>query len=86
MILPLSPRPGELDNVIAAGFPGLLLANDLSFTALVGGDMSAMPNLALSQGTIMARQNAGRGVLPLHIPQPSPEGTVEGRWRMLVVG
>ncbi len=60
--LRLSPLAAELQEVVAAGYPGLLLANDKNFEALAKGDLAAMPNLALSQGAVMARQNAGRGV------------------------
>lgn len=54
-----------LDNVVAAGFPGLLLANDGAFKALAAGDLTAMPELAFTKGQIMARQNAGQGVTTL---------------------
>lgn len=54
-----------LDNVVAAGFPGLLLANDGAFKALAAGDLTAMPELAFTKGQIMARQNAGQGVVTL---------------------
>jgi S1-C subfamily serine protease len=65
VILPLTTVVNELDSVVAAGFPGLLLDNDLNYRALAGGDMSALPNLALSQGSIMARQNRDRGLATL---------------------
>lgn len=54
-----------LDNVVAAGFPGLLLANDGAFKALAAGDLTALPELAFTKGQIMARQNAGQGVVTL---------------------
>ena len=65
VILPLTAVVNELDSVVAAGFPGLLLDNDLNYRALAGGDMSALPDLALSQGSIMARQNRDRGLATL---------------------
>ncbi|MBR9971136.1 S1 family peptidase [Magnetospirillum sulfuroxidans] len=60
--LPLTLEANELANVVAAGFPGLLLDTDMSFRALIRGDMKAMPELAMSQGAIMAVQNRGRGL------------------------
>lgn len=50
-----------LEEVVAAGYPGLLLSNDNSFQALIKGDMAAIPNLALSRGEIMAIQNRDQG-------------------------
>lgn len=61
-ILPLETDVQELSKVVAAGFPGLLLTTDMSFQALLRGDMKAMPELALSQGAVMAVQNRGRGL------------------------
>lgn len=60
--LPLTLDANELANVVAAGFPGLLLDTDMNFRALIRGDMKAMPELAMSQGAIMAVQNRGRGL------------------------
>lgn len=60
--LPLVLEAGELSNVVAAGFPGLLLDTDMNFRALIKGDMKAMPELAMSQGAIMAVQNRDRGL------------------------
>ncbi|HLO76555.1 MAG TPA: serine protease, partial [Magnetospirillum sp.] len=60
--LPLELQAGELSNVVAAGFPGLLLDTDMNFRALIRGDMKAMPELAMSQGAVMAVQNRDRGL------------------------
>ncbi|MBJ7418527.1 MAG: trypsin-like peptidase domain-containing protein [Niveispirillum sp.] len=64
-VLAFANSATALDNVIAAGFPGLLLANDGAFKALAAGDLTAMPELAFTKGQIMARQNAGQGVVTL---------------------
>lgn len=61
-ILPLELEISELTNVVAAGFPGLLLDTDMNFRALIRGDMKAMPELAMSQGAVMAVQNRERGL------------------------
>lgn len=60
--LPLELETSELTNVVAAGFPGLLLDTDMNFHALIRGDMAAMPELAMSQGAVMAVQNRDRGL------------------------
>lgn len=61
-VLPISLEATELSGVVAAGFPGLLLDTDMNFQALIQGDMKAMPELAMSQGAIMAIQNRTRGL------------------------
>ena len=55
--LPLSTTATELQPVIAAGFPGLLIENDIHFQRLLRGTPTGMPDLILSQGSIMAVQN-----------------------------
>lgn len=55
--LPLATQATELEPVIAAGFPGLLLDNDIHFQRLLRGTPTGVPDLILSQGSIMAVQN-----------------------------
>lgn len=55
--LPLATQATELEPVIAAGFPGLLLDNDIHFQRLLRGNPTGFPDLILSQGSIMAVQN-----------------------------
>ncbi len=55
--LPLAATATELQPVIAAGFPGLLIANDIHFQRLMRGTPTGMPDLILSQGSVMAVQN-----------------------------
>jgi len=77
-VLPLASEVTALDSVVAAGFPGLLLDNDLNFRAMLRGDMNAMPDLALSQGAIMAVQNQGRGLTTLAHTAPISGGNSGG--------
>jgi S1-C subfamily serine protease len=49
----------KLTNVIAAGFPGDVLAVDENFEALTTGDVGAMPDLTVTDGTINTEQNMG---------------------------
>lgn len=77
-VLPLSPGITELSPVVAAGYPGLLLENDMNFRALIRGDMNAMPDLAMSQGTVMAIQNRERGLPTLAHSAPISGGNSGG--------
>jgi len=77
-VLPLATEVTALDSVVAAGFPGLLLDNDLNFRAMLRGDLNAMPDLALSQGAIMAVQNQGRGLTTLAHTAPISGGNSGG--------
>ena len=52
-------RSLKLTNVIAAGYPGDVLAVDEDFEALTTGDVSAMPDLTVTDGTINTEQNMG---------------------------
>lgn len=76
--LSLTTATGELANVVAAGYPGLLLENDMNFRALIRGDMQAMPDLALSQGVVMALQNRDRGMMVIAHSAPISSGNSGG--------
>jgi len=49
----------KLSNVIAAGYPGDVLALDADFEALISGDAGAMPDLTVTDGTINTEQQIG---------------------------
>ncbi|WP_158964928.1 S1 family peptidase [Chachezhania sediminis] len=51
----------RLQSVIAAGYPGDLLKTDSQFRALRSGNLDAVPNLAVTDGTISAEQQMGIG-------------------------
>ncbi len=61
MPLTLTSDVSRLQNVIAAGYPSLVLKSDLNFQALTAGDRSAIPDMVLTQGvvTVVQNQNAG---------------------------
>lgn len=63
----------QLDSVVAAGFPGVLLRTDDNFHRLLNGDTSAMPTVIMTDGRINAIQTASTG-LPIvpHSAQISP--------------
>lgn len=54
----------KLANVVAAGYPGVVLSGDASFKRLLQGDLSAAPDLNLTQGTVQSFQT-GEGGMPL---------------------
>ncbi len=64
---------GQLDAVVAAGFPGVLISADDSFGRLLHGDLAAMPSVILTDGRINAVQTAPTGlpILP-HSAQIAP--------------
>ncbi len=49
----------KLSNVIAAGYPGDVLALDADFEALTSGDRKAVPDLTVTDGTVNTEQNIG---------------------------
>ncbi len=64
---------GQLDTVVAAGFPGVLMRADDNFARLLHGDLAAMPSVILTDGRINAVQTAPTGmpILP-HSAQIAP--------------
>ncbi len=60
--LAFSTTAGSLDQVIAAGFPGLLLQSDEAFARLRRGDASAVPEVILTDGRINAIQSSPSGM------------------------
>jgi serine protease Do len=63
----------QLDVVVAAGFPGVLMRADDNFGRLLHGDLAAMPSVILTDGRINAVQMAPTGlpILP-HSAQIAP--------------
>ncbi len=60
--LAFSTTAAPLDQVIAAGFPGLLMEADEAFARLRRGDASAVPEVILTDGRINAIQSAAGGM------------------------
>jgi S1-C subfamily serine protease len=53
---------GRLQNVVAAGFPLMVLAGDERFANLLKGDLTAIPEMALTQGVVTVVQNRRVGM------------------------
>ena len=47
----------RLQNVIAAGYPGVILETDVNFARLREGDPAAIPELAVTEGIVNVEQN-----------------------------
>ncbi len=60
--LAFSTTAAPLDQVIAAGFPGLLMQSDEAFDRLLHGDAAAVPEVILTDGRINAIQSAASGM------------------------
>lgn len=63
-ILDASTQVSKLSGVVAAGFPGVVVQNDERFRRLLRGDLTAAPDLNLTQGTVQSLQS-GVGGMPL---------------------
>ncbi|MFT7594414.1 MAG: hypothetical protein ACI8R4_001735 [Paracoccaceae bacterium] len=68
----------KLTNVIAAGYPGDVLELDVSFAALKSGDMSATPDLTVTDGTINTEQQIGPDTHVLMHSAPLSSGNSGG--------
>ena len=61
--LEMNTEPTKLSEVVAAGYPGLVMRGDASFMKLVrDGDLSAAPDLSLTRGTIQSFQDSLAGM------------------------
>ncbi len=58
--LALTPTVSRLQNVIAAGFPMLMVEFDQNYWDLAQGDLESIPEMALSQGVVTVVQNVDR--------------------------
>ncbi|NKB62145.1 MAG: trypsin-like serine protease [Gammaproteobacteria bacterium] len=69
----LTSSSSKLQNVIAAGFPGVVIQSDAHFRDLQNGDITSVPDLVLTSGAIMSKQpNEPWGTTVLHQASVSP--------------
>jgi S1-C subfamily serine protease len=61
-VLAITSKVARLQRVIAAGFPGIITKADEKFDELMHGDPSAMPEMALTTGSITVIQNRATGL------------------------
>ena len=52
----------KLDSVVSAGFPALIVLNDQNMNLLLRGDLSAMPDLAITSGEVSVIQTLNGGL------------------------
>lgn len=64
-MLPLAIMVEELQEVVAAGYPGLVASNDSRLRELLSGNREAVPEVVFSNGTISAIQNRQAGEVPI---------------------
>lgn len=60
--LAFSTEIEPLMPVVASGYPGLTIVHDAGFRALLGGDITAAPELVLNRGEIQALQRSPQGL------------------------
>lgn len=60
--LALSGTVARIDDVIAAGFPGLVIDADAKFQALIKGDPTAIPEMAVTTGQVSVTQTMTSGL------------------------
>lgn len=68
----------KLSHVVTAGFPGDVMETDSGFNALLAGDLTAIPDLAVMDGSISAEQELMPGRRVLIHSAPLAEGNSGG--------
>jgi S1-C subfamily serine protease len=61
-VLPVSTVIAKLQKIVVAGYPGLVIGNDVGFRKLLAGDVTAAPDLNLTEGSVSAMQSSAFGV------------------------
>lgn len=62
VILPITASVEKRGTVIAAGYPGYLTQNDPAMQRLSAGDLTAAPDLVLSEGKVQVMHESASGV------------------------
>lgn len=60
-VLDMTEGVSKLAAVVAAGFPAVVVQGDANFQRLLGGDVSAAPDLNLTQGAVQSLQSGASG-------------------------
>lgn len=69
----LSPTVAKLDNVVAPGFPGVIMETDANYRALLAGDVAAAPELTAQSGAVTVIQTFPTGIeVIIHSADISP--------------
>ncbi|UIJ33043.1 serine protease (plasmid) [Cereibacter azotoformans] len=68
----------KLQSVIAAGYPGDVLATDTAFAALTSGDISAVPDLTVTDGTVNTEQAVSAAIRAVVHSAPISQGNSGG--------
>ena len=71
--LVLTPTIAKLDNVVASGFPDVILETDVNYQALLSGDGAATPELTAQSGAVTVVQTFPTGAeIIIHSADISP--------------
>ncbi|NYZ12948.1 trypsin-like peptidase domain-containing protein [Azospirillum sp. RWY-5-1] len=70
--LGFAPPAERLVNVVAAGFPGMVLATDERFRKLLSGEADEAPTASVTEGVITAVQQGNGTNIVLHTAQITP--------------
>ena len=63
----------KLQRVIASGFPGAIIETDPAYQALISGDLTAIPEMSVTEGIVNTEQNfAGLANVLIHTARISP--------------
>ena len=82
----LSPTVDKLDNVVAPGFPGVIMETDANYQALLEGDAAAAPELTAQSGAVTVIQTFPTGTeIIIHSADISP-GNSGGPWSTPAAG
>ena len=70
--LALAPSIDRLSPVTAAGFPGLIVTADQSFRKLIEGDVTAVPEMVVTQGIVTVTQARNNVTYIIHTATIAP--------------
>ncbi len=62
-VVALSPEIGKLDQVVAAGYPGLLSSSDRGVRRLAAGEAGAAPELVFERGAVATLNHEGANLI-----------------------
>lgn len=70
--LTVAPMAERLTNVVAAGFPSMVLATDDRFRRLLAGEINEAPTASVTEGIVTAVQQGNGANVVLHTAQITP--------------
>lgn len=71
-VLSIAPTPSRTQTVIAAGYPGMILDTDPNYRALMGGDITHLPDATTSSGMVAHVQKPQGTDVVVHSAELAP--------------